>query len=146
MGRRQRLPYHPQAAAGHLSPWYTEIEHGAGQMFRCMNYALDAQNFLRPRNQHIVGDAMPEMREAGPKARAGSRRHPRAASSAVEIQTEPRAEAPNSAQFRREDFIHRGMVLEDGAEPLFHSHPDTKIGPAAFQNVERRRGKDAIPQ
>ena len=42
-------------------------KHGAGQMFRGVDVAFDAQNLLRAGNAHVVDELMAEVREAGAK-------------------------------------------------------------------------------
>jgi len=72
-----------------------------------MDGAIDTQDLLSSGNRRIVNPAGAKDIEAGPEAGAGQKRKPRAARSAMQIQTEGSAEAAN----------FRGLRLVSSAIP-----------------------------
>ena len=111
-----------------------------------MDGAIDTQDLLSSGNRRIVNPAGAKDIEAGPEAGAGQKRKPRAARSAMQIQTEGSAEAANFRGLRRKHRLNLTIAFEDFAKPVLHDDGEPKIGTARFQQMQRGGGENAIPK
>src|SRR5947209_6597266 len=111
-----------------------------------MHFALDTQNFLRPRDANVIYPGVAVMPEACAIAGAAERGEPGTASSAMQVEAQAGSKSPHGVQVWRQDFVHGGIGLEDVAEAALDSYGDAQIGPMALQNIQRRRGQDTVPQ
>ena len=83
-----------QFRPGDVTPRRAQIKHGAGEMFHGMHLTLGLQNFLSPRNVHIVDELAAEVGESGAIGGAGKSRQPHAARAPVKIQAKLRSPVP----------------------------------------------------
>jgi len=111
-----------------------------------MDGAIDNQDLLSSGNRRIVNPAGAKDIEAGPEAGAGQKRKPRAARSAMQIQTQGRTEGANFTGARRKNRIDLRVAFKDFAKAVFHDDGEPKIGTARFQQMQRGGGENAIPK
>jgi hypothetical protein len=115
-------------------------------MLGCVDGAIDTENLLGSGNWRIVDPAGAKYIETSPEAGAGQKRKPRAARSAMQIQTQGSAEAANFRGLRRKHRLNLRIAFEDFAKPVLHDDSEPKIGTARFQQMQRGSGENAIPK
>jgi hypothetical protein len=64
----------------------------------------------------------------------------------MKVEAQVRTEAAQGRKFGKMDFRQVGVAFEDLTKTILDKDRQAKVGPEAFQNVERGCGKDAIAQ
>ena len=123
-----------------------QIKHCRGQMFRRMNFAADAENFLRRGNAQIVDTCSAKVGKARahPRRRSGRQQH--ASRPAVQVNAKVRPPSDYSLHGRRQNRLYVGIPFEYRGEPVLHHHRHLQIGPALFQDRQCRCGEYAVAQ
>src|SRR4029079_13531066 len=90
--------------AGDFRNGDAEVKHRAGEVFGGVDLAFGAKDFLGAGDPNVIRELVAVGAKAGAMPCAGEPRHPGAASSAVEVDAEPGAEAAQPQEFGRENF------------------------------------------
>src|SRR5260370_32103458 len=102
-----------QIRVGDVMQRYAEIKHRAGQMFRRMDLALDAQDFLGPWDSNVVDGVESKMAETCPQAGVGGERPLGAPRTSMEVQHQLRTPARDIRFRPRKGAVHAWVALQD---------------------------------
>src|SRR5579863_5964962 len=106
----------------------------------------DAENFLCSRDGCVVDPSRPENIESGTEPGAGEEGEPRAACSAMQIQTKIRRKAADRACARGQGARHIRVVCIHGREAIFHHDGYLEVRPGMFEKLNGGRREHTVTE